>query len=51
MSLIPDRYECSQCGGYDLPRGARRGLRSECRCGSSIYDGEQFREPVESGGK
>jgi hypothetical protein len=48
VSLIPHNHECARCGGYDLPPGARHhGLSSECRCGASIYDGEErFSEPT-----
>jgi hypothetical protein len=35
MSLIPDRYECPTCGGYDVPHATS--LSSACRCGQSIY--------------
>jgi hypothetical protein len=34
MSMIPDRYECTECGGYmvdHFPGGAT--LSSRCTCG------------------
>ena len=46
MSLIPDRYECPRCGGYDLPAscpGART-LSSRCKCDEVLVEVERLPE-------
>lgn len=46
MSDDSGQYQCLHCGKNDYPVGMRRGSEHECRCGGSIYDGEErFNEP------